>query len=1196
LNAPGNGLLLHPHDTFEVVSEMAGPLGSLFLELANDMGWIIDQCPVVGTLCTRSAAVPRKASESPQRVPDHLEYQTVANLSLHDNAAKRSGIRSMLPAFRRTCPSDTGSKDATNTVADIEPCGGSKVVAVEKTEVAPTASVYRPASAPDARRTKDAPGAVCTQSPDPVAQTTAAKSRPASAKNVSWEEKVASDAKRQAPTPQAWGEQDVQPERPKSALKRTNPNEDKQDPVDGFCDSMASPNNAEPQEEEEDAPQSDSDHEVGPPNAGQEKSDGSKIKPPCGDDDDRPALLELEPQPVERSALERIRVRLRAIVEGNVFEASFAAFILANSFVMAAERQYHGFDNGQLLAYRGMTLSSEEAWPGAKETFEVIEWFFGILFTFELVMKIAALGLDFTKDAWNWFDTIVVAFWFVSSVGNVSVPLDPMLLRLTRLGRLLRMVRLAKTVKEFDALYIITTSIKGSISALGWGSILLFLLLVMLALLMNQLLEGFILDETKPAKSRMKAFMYYGTFSRALFTTFEQTLGNWVPVGRMLTEEVNEWWIIMVLGYQVSVGFAVVKVIMGVFLQVTFHVASTDKIIMMNQSERAINNHKRKMTLLVAAADEDGTGTIDREEFRQIFDDPIVRQWLASMGLNVSLSVNNADTLFSLVDDGDGELSVEELIRGVSRLKGPARSIDLEVLIRTTQVVRDMVKAVSEGLGTDSRDSEQFGKRLSILKKSTSFDRMEHLGIQKPQSNSNLAIIDEASSEVGDDEAGDTLDATGSQLEKATPTTSLKKDRMSVGERILKARAGAAGGSFEDQRFWLLERLEMVVKSIAFELVFAALIFINTIVMASESQYNGIGVGFEVGYPGYTLPKERAWPGAGATFIAIDWFFGIAFSIEIVVKFIALPREFIKDWWNWLDTIIVLFWALAPSGLLYLPLDPMLLRLFRLVKLLRMLRLIGNLRGLDSLYLMTTSIKASFQALAWSMVLLFLITMMLALVLNQTLDGYLVDDDKPVEQRRTIYKYFGTFSKAMLTMFELTLANWIPASRALHENVSEGLLFLILAHKLIMGFAVVMVITSIFLRETFNVAETDDTIMRNKTRNEMARHFARMSAIFTEFDADGSGALDIEEFKGIATNPDVVSWLQAMGLSVKDVDQMFMLLDDGDGSLTAEELVNGVARLKGPARSADLIQLLSQSKTLEAEVEAIRQKLPNYRG
>merc|ERR1719171_1919048 len=95
----------------------------------------------------------------------------------------------------------------------------------------------------------------------------------------------------------------------------------------------------------------------------------------------------------------------------------------------------------------------------------------------------------------------------------------------------------------------------------------------------------------------------------------------------------------------------------------------------------------------------------------------------------------------------------------------------------------------------------------------------------------------------------------------------------------------------------------------------------------------------------------------------------------------------------------------------------------------------------------------------------------------QLLAPYIVDEEQPLEARKQVFSYFGTFTRATLTMFEVTLANWAPACRLLSNNVSEvyGLVFVL--YKLIVGFAVVKVITGVFLHETFKVAQGDDDLM-----------------------------------------------------------------------------------------------------------------------
>merc|ERR1719443_472063 len=112
--------------------------------------------------------------------------------------------------------------------------------------------------------------------------------------------------------------------------------------------------------------------------------------------------------------------------------------IALNTLVMAMEMQYKGFESGFQVGYPGYSRSSADTWPWAEDLFIVAEMIFGILFTAELVLKVAGLRLEFTWDSWNWIDTIIVVSWLASNLQFLEFPMDPLLLRLIRLARLLR--------------------------------------------------------------------------------------------------------------------------------------------------------------------------------------------------------------------------------------------------------------------------------------------------------------------------------------------------------------------------------------------------------------------------------------------------------------------------------------------------------------------------------------------------------------------------------------------------------------------------------------------------------------------------------------------------------------------------------------------------------------------------------------
>ena len=317
--------------------------------------------------------------------------------------------------------------------------------------------------------------------------------------------------------------------------------------------------------------------------------------------------------------------RYRRFVQSAVFETSFASLIIFNALVMAADVQVVGIDIGADLAYATYMPTSQTA-PWARPMFEYFEWFFGVAFTVEIVMKFTAFGLDFVKDLWNWIDTFIVLCWYIDVVANDILPINTTLLRLLRLARLLRLLRLVRLIKTFDSLYLMTTALKGSALILTWACVLLMVMQILLALLLNQVLYAvYFPSNDYPLAEKLELFEYFGTFSRSMLSMFEITLGNWPPVCRLLSEKVSEWFMLLCVLHKLIIGFAVVGVINGVFIQETFKVASSDNQIMMRQKERSSNLHEMKMRQLFLEADEDQDGLVSREEWRALVSHPAVQ-------------------------------------------------------------------------------------------------------------------------------------------------------------------------------------------------------------------------------------------------------------------------------------------------------------------------------------------------------------------------------------------------------------------------------------------------------------------------------------------------------------------------------------------------------------------------------------------
>jgi hypothetical protein len=382
----------------------------------------------------------------------------------------------------------------------------------------------------------------------------------------------------------------------------------------------------------------------------------------------------------------------------------------------------------------------------------------------------------------------------------------------------------------------------------------------------------------------------------------------------------------------------------------------------------------------------------------------------------------------------------------------------------------------------------------------------------------------------------------------------------------------------------------------AFELIVAAVIMLNVCIMAVEIQYQGIDLGFRLGYRGFGDSAPSVWPGAVTAFEVFEYLFGVVYCAELILKMHAFRRAWLHDPWNYFDMIIVGFWLLEIpfKELDVLPANATLLRTARLFKLLRLVKVIKTLQGFDSLYLLLTTLRGSGQILGWSCALLVIVQMLIAFAMFMLLNEmYFNNDHFPIEEQLAIFQYFGSFSRAMLSMFELTLANWPPLCRLLVENVSEWFMLFFIAHKLTIGFAVIGVINGVFMQETFKVASSDDSIMMRQRERDVRVYGEKLNRLFSATDEDDSGSIDIDEFGEVMHDPEINSWMASLELPVRDPRNLFQLLDvNGSGSLTPEDLIRGMLRLRGTAKTVDLISLKKQLDQMQLLLSSERRMRP----
>jgi len=74
-------------------------------------------------------------------------------------------------------------------------------------------------------------------------------------------------------------------------------------------------------------------------------------------------------------------------------------------------------------------------------------------------------------------------------------------------------------------------------------------------------------------------------------------------------------------------------------------------------------------------------------------------------------------------------------------------------------------------------------------------------------------------------------------------------------------------------------------------------------------------------------------------------------------------------------------------------------------------------------------------------------------------------------------------------------------------------------------------------------------------------------------------------------NPEVKAYLSVLELDTHETVNLFHLLDNGEGAITAAEFVSGAMRLKGGARSQDVVAIMHEFNILAKEVREIKANL-----
>lgn len=336
---------------------------------------------------------------------------------------------------------------------------------------------------------------------------------------------------------------------------------------------------------------------------------------------------------------------------------------------------------------------------------------------------------------------------------------------------------------------------------------------------------------------------------------------------------------------------------------------------------------------------------------------------------------------------------------------------------------------------------------------------------------------------------------------------------------------------------------------------------------------NMISIGIQTEYMATSLSQQPP-----QLFGVLDHVFAVVFSIELVLRISAFGQDFFCGegcFLNIFDLVIIVAQVFEElfvfcQEFLYPWGGGNELRFLRFFRFLRILRLTRVLASIGDLRTLMVSIGSSMKSLVWVIILLGMLTFAVGVLVTQIVTAHMVQygEDIP-EEMETLRKYYGSVGRSMLSLFEAVTEgiHWGEVMEPLVVDCSPWLLVVFLLYIAFTLFALLNVVTGLFVEAAINAAEEDK-------KQVLAQ---QMCNLFIDLDRDSSGAITWEEFEINLQNPQMMEYLKVIDLDPDEAAQLFNLLDeDGSGEIDAEELVSGCLRLHGNAKALELAAFMQE--------------------
>lgn len=370
--------------------------------------------------------------------------------------------------------------------------------------------------------------------------------------------------------------------------------------------------------------------------------------------------VEILPRPRPRSALEKL-------VDSHMFHMACGVIIVANAIFIGVQTD--------------VTVHNAASFPPVADPtwMHVCSLVFTAEFGAEVLIRIVAKGWRFLfGDDWKWnvFDLLLVIF---SVTEELLQGYSLTYTRLLRGFRMVRVLRVIRVMRFFRELRLMVCSIVQSLVSLSWALVLLLLVMYLFTICFMHGISMYLHDGGR-ADVQKDLVLWYGSIGDTMFALLLAVTGgeDWIKLVEPLSQ-ISVFYQVLFSFYVLFVIIGVLNVLTSAFVQRACELSRLDRDLVIQSEMISDEAFLNDMKGIFEEVDEDGTGRITWEKFRQYLQNDDVQAYFATQQLDTT----DARELFNLLDvNKNEEVGIEEFIMGCKRLRGQAKSSDMASLLR----------------------------------------------------------------------------------------------------------------------------------------------------------------------------------------------------------------------------------------------------------------------------------------------------------------------------------------------------------------------------------------------------------------------------------------------------------------------------------------------------------------------------------